>query len=136
MAQPVITVGKSRDVSYILFDQNNNPNPVGPDGQPLDFLAGTQMWWVGEPVTAVATLHATAFDPSAVTLTPSADGKTCNVAANTAGVTAVLYLKGDRGDGVFVQGGSLFETASEAGPVPVIAGVMLQWGPELEAAPK
>jgi hypothetical protein len=120
-----ITVGKSRVAGFIPFDQNNNPNPVGPDGQPL--WPTDCVWSLGPPLG-----RDTGTDPvTGATLTPAADGNTCNVHGDTENASLILYVHGKREDGTIVHGGSSFDVVGEAGPVPVLSHLMIQWGQEV-----
>lgn len=124
-----ITVGKSRVVTPIPIDQNGNPNPVDAAGNPIVPVSGTGAWSLGELVTKAVT-HGGSAELTGFTLTPSADTLTCNVRADTAGVTLALHFWADRGDGIMVHGASIIEAVGEQGPTPVIAGFTLQFGPE------
>lgn len=122
-----ITVGKKRNVTFIPIDQNGNPNPVGPDGQPLH-VVGIPTWSLGE-------LVGTRGVPSdrelaGFTLVPSADGMNCDVIADAPGITLALHCYADRGDGIQVHGGAIIESIAEGGPVPVIASLQLKFGEE------
>lgn len=121
-----ITVGKKRNVTFIPIDQNGNPNPVGADGQPLN-VVGIPTWSLGELVTSRIRSAAVL---TGFTLAPSADGMNCDVTADIPGTTLALHCTADRGDGVMVQGGAIIEAIGEAGPVPVIGSLSLQFGPE------
>lgn len=124
-----VKVGSKRNVTFIPIDQDGNPNPVNPDGTPIT-VVGVPTWSLGE---AVAARVPSGRELAGATLVPAADGLSCDVIADTAGVTLALHCYADRGDGVMVHGGSLFETVGEEGSVPVIAGLTLQWGEEVGA---
>lgn len=125
-----ITVGKKRTASFIPVDQNGNPNPVGPDGLPLD-VVGVPSWQALEITPAGGKIFP--GPSSAVTLTPSADGKTCDVTAVTANAPVTLEVQADTAEGTRVKGSSPFETVSETGPVSVIASLGVQWSEEQPA---
>lgn len=121
-----ITVGKKRNVTFIPIDQNGNPNPVGPDGQPLD-IVGIPTWSLGELTTARVPSQR---ELVGFTLKPSADGRNCDVIADIAGITLALHCYADRGDGVMVHGGAIIESVAVTGPVTVIGSLSLKFGPE------
>lgn len=124
-----ITVGKKRNVTFIPVDQNGNPNPVGPDGQPLQ-VVGIPTWSLGELIT---TRVPSGRDLTGFTLVPSADGMNCDVIADIVGITLALHCFADRGDGQMVHGGAIIESVSEAGPVTVIGSLSLKFGEEVPA---
>jgi hypothetical protein len=125
-----IKVGETVTASFIPFDQNNMPNPVGPDGAPLwpippitwslDFPAGRK----------AAGLFDGAGAPTGITLVPSADGNTCAVTGDVENTVLALYVTGDRGDGQMVRGGHLVEVIPADGvPTSVIAYLQIQFAP-------
>lgn len=124
-----ITVGKTTNVTFIPIDQNGNPNPVGPDGQPLQ-VVGIPVWTTEEPAPPNPTRRLRANLVTGFTLTPAADGLSCNVTADVAGTVAILVCTADRGDGVMVFGSAEIEAIPEQGPTLVIASLALQFGPE------
>lgn len=128
MAQ-TITVGKSRNVTFIPIDQNGNPNPVGPDGLPLQ-VVGIPTWTTEDPAPPTRRLKANA-NVAGFTLTPAADGLSCNVMGVTAGTVAVLICNAVNGNGDPVFGSADIEAITEQGPVLVISSLSLQFGPEV-----
>jgi hypothetical protein len=129
MSQQQITVGKSRDYSFICVDQNNNLNPVDENGDLLMPVAGSCIWSLRELVGLKAT--PTADEPlTGFTLTVSEDTYVCNAQADLPNVTLVLECRGDRGDGEMVRGADTIESITEAGATVVIARFILQAGPE------
>jgi hypothetical protein len=131
MSQQTITVGKSRDYSFICVDQDNNVNPVDESGNLLMPVSGSCVWSLRELVRlgARASLRE-GTAPTGFTLTPSEDTYTCNVQADVANITLVLVCTGDRGDGVMVDGADTIDSAGDGGKQPVIASFILQAGPE------
>ena len=120
-----ITVGKKRTASFVPVDQFGNPNPVGPDGVPLD-IVGIPTW----NLLPLETKLGRADELTGITLVPSEDGRTCDVIADVENVTLGVEVHADRGDGVMVRGGSLVETVGAAGPTIVIASLGIQWSEE------
>lgn len=117
-----IKVGNKRTASFTTV-------PLGPDGSNLP-VTGIPTWSLGE---AVSRNVPSQREASGATLAPSADGLTCDVIADAPNVTLALHCYADRGDGVLVHGGSLFETVGDVVTPPgtVITGLTLKFGEEV-----
>ena len=119
-----ITVGKKRTASFVPIDQFNNPNPVGPDGVPLD-VVGTPTWQALQITPQIFPTPA-----PGVTLVPSEDGRSCDVIADVENAALTVEVSADTAEGTKVKGSSAVQTVGAAGPVSVISSLGISWSEE------
>ena len=122
-----ITKGKKRTASFIPLDQFNNPNPVGPDGVPLD-IVGIPTWQALEVTPAGGKIFP--GQSPAVTLVPSEDGRLCDVIAAEENRALTVEVSADTVEGTKVKGSSAVQTVGAAGPVSVISSLGIAWSEE------